>query len=130
MWLAPERRGRHGWLVPVFAILAGVGVAAFLAYRDQMTAGLIAGGVLLAYGVQLAYRRDERGLALSESFGRGRRGGAHLRAAAMTGDVLVAGLVAAVVVQALRGAELGPLPYLAAVAGGTYLVSVVVARDF
>ncbi|GAB2852644.1 hypothetical protein GCM10022221_60100 [Actinocorallia aurea] len=130
MWLAPERRGRQGWLVPVFAMLAGAGVAGFLVYREEMTAGLVAGGVLLAYGIQLAYRRDERGLALSESFGQGRRGGAHLRAAAMTGDVLVAGLVAALVVQALRGAELGPLPYLAGVAGATYLISIVVARDF
>ncbi|MDX6740526.1 ABC transporter permease [Actinocorallia sp. A-T 12471] len=130
MWLAPERRGRQGWLVPVFAMLAGVGVATFLVYREEMTAGLIAGGVLLAYGVQLAYRRDERGLAVSESFGRGRRGGAHLRAAAMTGDVLVAGLVAAVVVQALRGADLGPLPYLAGVAALTYLISIVIAADF
>ncbi|MCD0453373.1 ABC transporter permease [Actinocorallia sp. API 0066] len=130
MWLAPERRGRQGWVVPVFAMLAGVGVAGLLVYREEAVAGLIAGAVLLGYGIQLAYRRDERGLAVSESFGRGRSGRSHLRAAAMTGDVLVAGLVAAVVVQALRGAELGPLPYLAAVAGLTYIVSIVVAGDF
>ncbi|MEO7615008.1 MAG: ABC transporter permease [Streptosporangiaceae bacterium] len=101
-----------------------------LASRDQPGPGLIVGAVLAGYALQLAYRREESGLALGESFGRGRRGRSHLKAAAMTGDALVAGLVAVLVVQALRGAELGPLPWLAGLAGMVYVISIVVAGDF
>lgn len=129
MWLAPERHGRRGWFVPGFALLAGVGVAVLLTIRDETGAGLVAGAVLAGYGLQLAYRKDEPALAVSEAFGRGRNGRSHLRSAAMTGDVLAAGLVAAIVVQALRGADLGPLPWLALAGAVTYAVSVVLTGD-
>jgi hypothetical protein len=129
MWLAPERRGRRGWLVPALLACCGVGVAVLLATRDQRNAGLIAGAVLAGYALQLFYRKDESGLAVSESFGRGRRGRTHLKAAAMTGDVLALAVVAAVVVQALRGADLGPLPWIAAAGGVTYFLSAVVAGE-
>ena len=129
MWLAPERRGRQGWLVPGFAMLAGVAVAALLYTREATAAGVVAGLVLVAYGLQLAYRRDESALVISEAFGRGRNGRSHLRSAAMTGDVLVAGVVAAIVVQALREQPLGPLPWLAGLAAVTYLVSIFLTSD-
>lgn len=116
--------------MPGLAVLAGIGVAVLLASREEMNSGVIAGAVLVGYGLQLAYRREESGLAISEAFGRGRNGRSHLRAAAMTGDVLIAGVVAAVVVQALRGEELGPLPWLAGAAALTYLISIVVTGDF
>jgi hypothetical protein len=130
MWLAPERRGRRLWLVPGLVFLAGLGVLGLLAQRGETGPGLIAGAVLVGYALQLAYRREENGLAVSESFGRGRRGRSHLKAAAMTGDALVAGLVAVLIVQALRGADLGPLPWLAALAAVVYLVSIVIAGEF
>jgi hypothetical protein len=41
----------------------------------------------------------------------------------MTGDVLVAAIVGALVVQALRGAAIGPLAWLAGLAGVTYVLS-------
>lgn len=44
----------------------------------------------------------------------------------MTGDTVTAALVAALVVQALRGADITPYAWLAALAGGTYLLSVLV----
>ncbi|GAA3206379.1 ABC transporter permease [Actinocorallia longicatena] len=129
MWLAPERRGRRGWLVPALVACAGVGVALLLTTRDQAGAGVIAGAVLAGYALQLLYRKDEPGLPISESYGRGRHGRTHLRAAAMTGDVLAAGIVAAIVVQALRGEDLGPLPWIAAAGGLSYLASAVIAGE-
>jgi hypothetical protein len=130
MWLAPERRGRRLWLVPGLIFLTGLGVFGLLAQRGDPGQGLIAGGVLAGYALQLAYRREENGLAVSESFGRGRRGESHLKAAAMTGDALVAGLVAVLIVQTLRGVDLGPLPWLAVLAAVVYLVSIVIAGEF
>jgi hypothetical protein len=130
MCLAPERRGRRLWLAPTLVFLTGLGVLGFLAQRGETGPGLIAGAVLAGYALQLAYRREENGLAVSESFGQGRRGRSHLKAAAMTGDALVAGLVGVLIVQALRGADLGLLPWLAALAAVVYLVSIVIAGEF
>ena len=90
-----------------------------------MSTGLVGFAVLLGYGALLAYRRGESVLTTHEAFGVGRRSGIHLRAAAMTGDVLVGVIVAAMLVQALRGAEIGLLAGLAAVAGVTYFLSIV-----
>ncbi|WP_460363427.1 ABC transporter permease [Actinocorallia lasiicapitis] len=115
--------------MPALTAFAGVGVAVLLASRDERSTGLVAGAVLLGYAVLLFFRRDEPGLAVGESFGRGRSGRTHLRAAAMTGDVLAVGIVAAIVVQALRGGELGPLPWIAVAGGVTYLFSAVVAGE-
>src|SRR3569833_352606 len=56
--------------------------------------------------------------------GTGGRGGGHTRAAAATCDVLVAVIVAALIAQALRGAEIWVLAGLAAIACITYLIAV------
>lgn len=125
MWIAPEHRSLSRWIVPGTVLAAGVVVAAVLAGDGHGGKGLVALAVLAGYAAHLAYRRNEPALAISESFGTGHRARAHLKAAAMTGDVLVAALVAAVVVQALRGADITPYAWLAALAGGTYAVSAV-----
>lgn len=127
MWIAPEGRRRGRWAVPGFAALAGVAIGVTVAVRGQPRTGLAVVAVLAGYAALLAYRRREKVLPVHEAFGRGRRAEVHLRAAAMTGDVLVGVIVAAVLVQALRGARIGMLAGLAAVAGVTYLVSVVIA---
>lgn len=127
MWFAAERRGRRRWIVPCLALAAGVAVAAVLVSRDRTGAGLAVLAVLAGYAGHLAYRRDEPALPISAAFGSGHRARAHLRAAAVTGDVLVAALVAAVVVQALRGGELAPYLWPAALAGGVYTLSAMVA---
>ncbi|MFC5184674.1 ABC transporter permease [Actinomadura harenae] len=123
MWLAPERRSARRWAVPVLVLGAGLVVGGVLVADGRRGTALIALAVLAGYAAHLAYRRDEQGLAISEAFGRGHRGRTHLKAAAMTGDVLSAGLVAALVVQALRGADVAPYAWLALLAGVTYLVS-------
>ncbi|MEV4257757.1 ABC transporter permease [Spirillospora sp. NPDC049652] len=123
MWLAPERRSARRWAVPVLVLLAGLVVGGVLLADGRRGPALISLAVLAGYAAHLAYRRDEQGLAISEAFGRGHRGRTHLKAAAMTGDVLSAGLVAALVVQALRGADITPYAWLALLAGATYLLS-------
>ena len=125
MWIAPERRRAGRWIAPALAIAAGVAIGATEAGRGHMSTGLVGFAVLLGYGALLAYRRGEAVLTAHEAFGVGRRSGIHLHAAAMTGDVLVGVIVAAMLVQALRGAEIGLLAGLAAVAGVTYFLSIV-----
>ncbi|WP_019633776.1 hypothetical protein [Actinomadura atramentaria] len=133
MWIAPERRSRNlsRWLVPGLVLAAGAVVAAVLAADGRAATGLVALGALAGYAAHLGYRRHEPALPISEAFGSGHRARAHLRAAAMTGDVLTAGVVAALVVQALRGADTAPFAWLALLAGVTYAISAMIAgRSF
>lgn len=127
MWIAPEGRRRGRWVVPGLAVLVGVAIGVAVALRGHPRTGLATAAVLVGYAALLAYRRRERVFPVHEGFGAGRRAEVHLRAAAMTGDVLVGVIVAAVLVQSLRGARIGMLAGLAAVAGVTYLVSIAIA---
>jgi hypothetical protein len=126
MWMAPENRSPARWIAPVLVLAAGGVVAAVLATDGRTGTGLVAAAVLAGYAAVLAYRRNEPALTLSEGFGSGYRARAHLRAAAMTGDVLTCALVAAIVVQSLRGADIMPYVWLAALGGGTYALSALV----
>ncbi|XVQ07836.1 ABC transporter permease [Spirillospora sp. CA-255316] len=123
MWIAPENRSLSRWIVPGIVLGAGAVVATVLATDGRTDTGLIALAVLAGYAAALAYRRNEPALTISEGFGTGHRARAHLRAAAMTGDVVTAALVGAVVVQGLRGADIMPYVWPAALAGGTYALS-------
>ncbi|MEU5880721.1 ABC transporter permease [Spirillospora sp. NPDC047279] len=123
MWLAPEHRGIGRWIAPGLALAAGVVVAAVLAADGRGGTALVALAVLAGYAAHLAYRRNEPALPISEGFGSGYRARTHLKSAAMTGDVLTAAVVAAVVVQGLRGADVTPYAWLAALAGATYTIS-------
>ncbi|TDD84903.1 ABC transporter permease, partial [Actinomadura rubrisoli] len=98
-------------------------VGAVLAADGRSGTALVALAALTGYAAYLAYRRNEPALPLSEGFGSGHRARAHLRAAAMTGDVLTVAVVGALIVQALRGADITAYAWLAAVAGATYLLS-------
>ena len=125
MWIAPERRRAHRWIAPLFAVAAGVAVGVSLTLRGQTETGLVTAAVLVAYALLLSARGGEATGKSHESFGgSGGRGGPQSRAAAATGDVLVAVVVAALIVQALRGAEIWVLAGLAAVACVTYLISI------
>ncbi|WP_131741522.1 ABC transporter permease [Actinomadura roseirufa] len=123
MWIAPERRSLSRWAVPGLVLGAGVVVGAVLAADGRRGTALVALAALAGYALYLAYRRNEPTLPLGEGFGSGHRARAHLRAAAMTGDVLTVAVVGAIVVQALRGADVTPYAWLAALAGITYLLS-------
>lgn len=126
MWIAPERRGAGRWIVPGLVLTAAVAVGAALAADGRVASGLLAGGVLAGYAVLLGARRNESSLPFSESYGGGHRARTHRRAAALTGDVLTVTLVGAVVVQALRGAEVLPYAWPVAVAGGVYALAALV----
>ncbi|MFB4310013.1 ABC transporter permease [Actinomadura sp. GTD37] len=123
MWIAPERRSLSRWAVPGLVLGAGVVVGAVLAAEGRSGTALVALAALAGYAGCLAYRRNEPALPVSDGFGSGTRARAHLRAAAMTGDVLTVAVVGALVVQALRGSDVTAYAWLAAVAGVTYLLS-------
>ncbi|MQY08570.1 ABC transporter permease [Actinomadura macrotermitis] len=125
MWIAPERRGPGRWIVPLLVLAVAAAVAGVLGAAGRTGTALVALAVLAGYAGYLAYRRNEPALPLGDGYGSGHRGRAHLKAAAMTGDMLTAGIVAAFVVQALRGADVTPYAWLAALAGATYLLSAV-----
>jgi hypothetical protein len=125
MWIAPERRRAHRWIAPLLAVAAGVAVGVTMVMRGQTEIGLVAAVVVVAYALLLGARGNEASQGTRETFGGGgARGGAHTRAAAVTGDVLAAVIVAALIVQTLRGAEIWVLAGLAAVACVTYLIAV------
>jgi hypothetical protein len=128
MWIAPERRRTHRWVAPGVAAAAGLAAGTTMAIRGQLETGLVTLGVLLGYGVLLAYRRGETRLSVHEAFS-ARRSGVHMRAAAMTGDVLVGVIVAGLLVQGLRGAEIWPLAILAGIAGVTYFLSIIIFNN-
>ncbi|WP_018656533.1 hypothetical protein [Actinomadura flavalba] len=126
MWIAPRRHGFGRWIVPCLVLAAGFGTLAVLAADGRGGTGLVALGALAGYAAHLAYRRNEPALPISETFGGGHRARVHLRSAAMTGDVLTAGIVGALVVQALRGEDVTVFAWLALVAGVTYAFSALV----
>jgi hypothetical protein len=129
MWITPERRLMRHRIVPVLVALVGVALAIVLVVRDRGTSSAMTTlGVLVGYALLLAFRSGERAFVTSDVFGGGRRADVHRRAAAMTGDVLVAAIVGALVVQALRGAAVGPLAWLAGLAGVTYLLSLLLVN--
>lgn len=127
MWFAPERRSGRRWIVPGLALAVGIALAITLTLQGRTGAGLAALAVLAGYAGQLAYRRNEPALPISPAFGGGHRARTHLRAAALTGDVTVAALVGAVVVQTLRGGEWLPYLWPAALAGIVYTLSAMAA---
>lgn len=127
MWIAPERRRLNRWIVPGLTAGVGLGVAIALLLDDRPRSAWTALAVLLGYALLLAVRRHEPAFSVSEGFGSGHRARSHLRAAAMTGDVLTVGIVAGLVVTALREGTVGPYAWLAALAGATYLFSLLVA---
>lgn len=128
MWIAPERRRAHRWIAPFLAVAAGVAVGTTLTLRGQTETGLVTAAVLIAYAVLLGARGGDGSHGAGDTFGgSGSRAGPHTRAAAATGDVLVAAIVAALIVQTLRGAEgtqIWVLAGLAAIACVTYLIAV------
>ncbi|MBE1536137.1 ABC transporter permease [Actinomadura algeriensis] len=130
MWIAPERRSISRWAVPGLVLAAAVVVGAVLAADGRTGTGLVALCALAGYAGLLAHRRHDGGPAFGEGFGTGHRTRAHRRGAAVTGDVLTVAVVAALIVQALRGGEIAPYAWLAALAGGTYLLTALFAgRD-
>lgn len=126
MWIAPERRGLSRWAVPALVLGAGVVVGSVLAADRRYGTALVALAALAVYAGHLAHRRNDSALPFSEGLGSGHRARTHLRAAAMTGDVLTVAVVGALVVQALRGADITPYVWLGGLAVVTYLLAAAV----
>src|SRR3954451_2940431 len=122
MWIAPERRRAHRWIAPILVVAAGVAVAVAVALRGQTETGLVTAAVLLAYAILLAARGGESSRGSHDTFGgSSARGGPHTRAAAATGDVLMAVVVAALIIQTLRGADSMQIWTLAGLAAVAFL---------
>ncbi|RAY13925.1 ABC transporter permease [Actinomadura craniellae] len=128
MWIAPERRSATRWAVPALALTAGVAAAVLLTMRGQGTTGLVCLAVLAGYALHLAFRRTEGGSSYGDSFGGG-RSRTQVRAAAVAGDAVIGALVAAVVVQGLRGAEILPYAWPLGVAALAYVLSSALSPD-
>jgi hypothetical protein len=126
MWIAPERHGFKHWLVPALAACVGVAAAITATVRGHTGTGLVTLAVLAGYAAHLTYRRSEGVFAVSKAFGTGHRARRHLKAAAMTGDVLIAVIVSALVAQVLRDAPIGAFGWLAGVAGVAYASSILI----
>ncbi|WP_030167614.1 hypothetical protein [Spirillospora albida] len=126
MWIAPERRGLGRWAVPGLVLGAGVVVGSLLAADGRYGTALVALAALAVYSGHLAYRRNDPVLPFGEGFGSGHRARTHLRAAALTGDVLTVAVVGALVVEALRGADITPYVWLGGLAVTTYLLAAAV----
>jgi hypothetical protein len=127
MWLAPERRRLSRWsrwIVPGLVTAIGLAVAISLHMEGRRGTAWTTLAVLLGYAAHLAHRRHERTLPINETFGSGHRSRGHLRAAAMTGDVLTGGIVAGLIIKVLREGTVGPYGWLAALAGVTYALSI------
>ncbi|NGO66866.1 DUF2178 domain-containing protein [Streptomyces boncukensis] len=119
-------RGRR-WLVPAVGLLCGVGyVAVFLARGDP---GMAAGGFAIMAGytlfLVLLSRRSEAVALLRGEVEDERRQIISLRAAALTGHVLILVVLTGFAIELTRGNSAHPWDLLAAVGGVTYLLATV-----
>lgn len=131
-----DRSGRHGpattrsqrWAVPALGLAAGAGyVAIFLARHDPGMA--IAGFVIMAGYVLVlvaASRRSEAAALLRGETTDERRRAISDRASVATLQLLAVALPAGFVTQLIRGRSGHPWDLLCAIAGGTYILAVIV----
>jgi hypothetical protein len=123
-----EMRKMRKWVVPAGCVLAAGGYAAvFLAHGDVATA-VWSAGIMLAYGgVLVAFsRRSEVAALLRDSGHDERQAQINLRASALTAYSVILLAVVMAFVELARGRDPGPWGVICAVAGLTYLASIVV----
>jgi hypothetical protein len=117
------------WFQPVFAI--GLGVVFWAAFwvGGDFPSGLISFTILAAFGTMLAVGGRSDALRGMRGDGRDERWATiDLRAGALTGQVLIAVIVIAFVIEITQGNSGNPYMWLGAVAGLTYLGGLVIGR--
>jgi hypothetical protein len=123
-----EMRKMRKWLVPATCVLAAGGYAAVFLARGDVATAVWAAGIMLAYGAVLVAfsRRSEVAALLRDSGHDERQAQINLRASALTAYSVILLAVAMGFVELARGRDPGPWGVICAVAGLTYLVSIVV----
>jgi hypothetical protein len=118
----------RNWLVPATCVLAAGGYAAVFLARGDVATAVWAAGIMLAYGAVLVAfsRRSEVAALLRDSGHDERQVQINLRASALTAYSVILLAVVMGFVELARGRDPGPWGVICAVAGLTYLVSIVV----
>jgi hypothetical protein len=121
-------RKMRKWLVPATCVLAAGGYAAVFLARGDVATAVWAAGIMLAYGAVLVAfsRRSEVAALLRDSGHDERQVQINLRASALTAYSVILLAVVMGFVELARGRDPGPWGVICAVAGLTYLVSIVV----
>ena len=120
---------RSKWFLPLFAVALGFAMLAVEWIGGSPAGGLIALGVMTAFGalVLLGGRsetvRGLRGDGRDERFRQ-----IDVAATAIAGLVVIAAIIVAFMVEVARGHDGSPYTWLGAIAGLAYLVAVVVLR--
>jgi hypothetical protein len=116
------------WLVPATCVLAAGGYTAVFLARGDVATAVWAAGIMLAYGAVLVAfsRRSEVAALLRDSGHDERQVQINLRASALTAYSVILLAVVMGFVELARGRDPGPWGVICAVAGLTYLVSIVV----
>jgi hypothetical protein len=123
-----EMRKMRKWLVPATCVLAAGGYAAVFLARGDVATAVWAAGIMLAYGAVLVAfsRRSEVAALLRDSGHDERQAQINLRASALTAYSVILLAVGMGFVELARGRDPGPWGVICAVAGLTYLVSIIV----
>ncbi|HET8977150.1 MAG TPA: hypothetical protein VFN87_03270 [Solirubrobacteraceae bacterium] len=120
---------RSKWTVPGFAVAMGVIMLIAQAIGHHLGSGVVSLGIMVAFAlVVLLGGRSEtirglRGDGRDERFAQ-----IDLRASWFAGMVLLVTVLGAFIVEMAQGRDGNPFTWLAAVAGVSYLVGVVVQR--
>ncbi|GGX88455.1 hypothetical protein [Streptomyces hiroshimensis] len=113
------------WAVLALTSVAGVAMALVMALRGDIMMAVLLPAISIGYGltVTLSASRSDVAAQLSGHEEDERRQLINLRAAAMTGNVLVAALVCGVAYELARDELGGPFTVLSALGGFTYIVA-------
>jgi Predicted membrane protein (DUF2178) len=123
-----EMRKARKWLVPAACLLAAGGYAAVFLTHGNVAAAAWSAGIMLAYGAVLVAfsRRSEVAALLRDTAHDERQVQINLRASALTAYVVILVAIAMTFVELASGREPGAWGVICAVAGLSYLASVVI----
>jgi hypothetical protein len=117
------------WFVPVFSLVLGAVVCAALAITGRLGDGLWAMGSMVVFAGVFAFGGRSETIRGLRGDGRDERFHAmDMRATMIAGTVVIVAVVVASVVSTINGHEGAPYNWLAAVAGLTYIGSIVWLR--
>ena len=120
---------RSKWFLPLFAVALGFAMLAVEWIGGSPSGGLIALGIMTAFGLLVllgGHSETIRGLCGDGRDERFRQ--IDVAATAIAGLVVIAAIIVAFMVEVARGHDGSPYTWLGAIAGLAYLVAVVVLR--